>query len=623
MKDRSQEYRNLREQLEQVKRKCNDIVNLDEQFQGKGADAIKGFYRAQIDVVEAWLRLIDRNIAFLNGIQGSTDEKDLSGNTVIHLPFLKDELAHHIRNHKEMVASQQDELQRIFNRIDDLISLNTFSTNSFDDNIEKADKDRRDTIDAVNQLDQDLTSEYKLSEGEEQYVITLFQQLIEASRQGNTISPIHFNTAAYKASDVYQLKAQAEQQTINYLAYKKNQEDVRKQQAEIEAEIAARNREKAEFAKLNPIEKTVHSFKEIGNDFWDGLEARNEKKFDSVYDFGNYLTIGSFDTAKSMYQGMEDRAHVAMNSPYDFVNYISMGTLDLGNGAINPEESFSKEHWLSSIGLASILAGGAKPIVRGPKTPSLQDRNLVLEKTIDKAHELTTKTKSHVNYVIGEVRGGIHVLLNEMNDNNNLAYSLNSEGPKIPFNVLDTEAVKKVLDGVLSKFSFSGNGNGKVYPTRQIDSVAEAHIIDRVREIRGSLTSKYKKSGNFALAEVDIAGLNKEFYAQSKIDSLSGKLEDLVPDISLQPKDPTFKASEASGQDGKAYMRDSDTEYKILNDIASRLGDKTEVSGKIKLFTELDTCASCNRVIAEFAAKYPNIELEVIHNNGERIKPKK
>ncbi|QNF30000.1 T7SS effector LXG polymorphic toxin [Metabacillus elymi] len=458
MKDRSQGYKNLREQLEQVKRKCNDIVNLDDQFQGKGADAIKNFYQAQIDVIEAWLRLTDRHIVFFNGIQGSTEDKDLSGNTVVHLPFLEDELAHHIRNQKDMVASQQDELQRIFNGIDDLIPLNPYSTNSFEDHIEKADKDRKDTIDAVYQLDQDLTSEYKLSEGDEQYVITLFQQLIEASRQGNTISPIHFNSAAYKASDVYQLKAQAEQQTINYLAYKKNQEEVRKKQAEIEAEIEAREREKAEFAKLNPIEKTVHSFKEIGNDFWDGLEARNAKKFDSVYDFGNYLTIGSFDTAKTMYQGMEDRAHVAMNSPYDFVNYISMGTLDLGNGAINPEESFSKEHWLSSIGLASILAGGAKPIVRAPKTPSLQDRNLVLEKTIDKAHELTTKTKSQVNYVVGEVRGGIYVLLNEMNDHNNLAYSLIGEGTKIPFKVMDTEAVKKVFDRVLSKFSFSGVG---------------------------------------------------------------------------------------------------------------------------------------------------------------------
>jgi hypothetical protein len=54
-----------------------------------------------------------------------------------------------------------------------------------------------------------------------------------------------------------------------------------------------------------------------------------------------------------------------------------------------------------------------------------------------------------VKYVIGEVGGGIHVLLHEMNDNNNLAYSLNGEGFKIPFKVLDTEAVTKVMDRVL------------------------------------------------------------------------------------------------------------------------------------------------------------------------------
>ncbi|MEK4270551.1 deaminase domain-containing protein [Bacillus sp. FSL W8-0940] len=42
---------------------------------------------------------------------------------------------------------------------------------------------------------------------------------------------------------------------------------------------------------------------------------------------------------------------------------------------------------------------------------------------------------------------------------------------------------------------------------------------------------------------------------------------------------------------------------------------------KLKLFTELDTCDSCSKVIAEFSRKYNNIELEVIHNNGNRIKP--
>ncbi|PNS54494.1 hypothetical protein C2L75_14845 [Bacillus anthracis] len=165
-------------------------------------------------------------------------------------------------------------------------------------------------------------------------------------------------------------------------------------------------------------------------------------------------------------------------------------------------------------------------------------------------------------------------------------------------------------------------GTGKVYPTRQIDSVTEAHIIDRVKELRGNLSSKYKRSGNFAVAEVDVSGISKsEFYAQSSINELKGSLEHKVPDISLQPENPMFKATEAVGKNGFNYLRNTDTEYKILNDIASRLGDNTQASGRIKLFTELDTCDSCNKVIAEFAAKYKNIELEVVHNNGNRIIP--
>ncbi|WP_255295343.1 deaminase domain-containing protein [Bacillus thuringiensis] len=165
-------------------------------------------------------------------------------------------------------------------------------------------------------------------------------------------------------------------------------------------------------------------------------------------------------------------------------------------------------------------------------------------------------------------------------------------------------------------------GTGKVYPTRQIDSVTEAHIIDRVKELRGNLTSRYKKSGNFAVAEVDVSGISKsEFYAQSSINELKGNLEHKVPDISLQPENPMFKATEAVGKEGESYLRNTDTEYKILNDIASRLGENTQATGKIKLFTELDTCDNCSKVIAEFAAKYKNIELEVIHNNGNRIIP--
>ncbi|MBN8209827.1 hypothetical protein JI666_13805 [Bacillus sp. NTK071] len=60
---------------------------------------------------------------------------------------------------------------------------------------------------------------------------------------------------------------------------------------------------------------------------------------------------------------MDERSDKAMDSPYDFVNYLTIGGADLVNGAVNPEDDFSKEHWMSSIGLASLVGGARVGIV--------------------------------------------------------------------------------------------------------------------------------------------------------------------------------------------------------------------------------------------------------------------
>lgn len=67
MEDRSTVYKDLREKLDKLKMEFTDIVQLDDNLTGKGADAIKGFYQAQVDVVEALLRFVDMQIAFFNG----------------------------------------------------------------------------------------------------------------------------------------------------------------------------------------------------------------------------------------------------------------------------------------------------------------------------------------------------------------------------------------------------------------------------------------------------------------------------------------------------------------------------------------------------------------------------
>jgi hypothetical protein len=64
----------------------------------------------------------------------------------------------------------------------------------------------------------------------------LFIQIVEISLITPIISPrqyhltsIHFNAEAYKASDVYKLKDQAEQQTKEYLSFKDEQGKFREQ----------------------------------------------------------------------------------------------------------------------------------------------------------------------------------------------------------------------------------------------------------------------------------------------------------------------------------------------------------------------------------------------------------
>ncbi|MCC3380544.1 deaminase domain-containing protein [Paenibacillus farraposensis] len=155
-----------------------------------------------------------------------------------------------------------------------------------------------------------------------------------------------------------------------------------------------------------------------------------------------------------------------------------------------------------------------------------------------------------------------------------------------------------------------------------MDPIADKHIIDKVSEARGGLSNRYKENGNFAYAEVNIKGVEKtDFYAHSGIHDVNKKIPG-SEEFSFKPDEPIFKATEAPDKAGNTYLRDGDTEYKILNDLANRLGDNPNATGKIKLFTEKDTCGSCNKIIQQFDKKYPNITIEVVHNGDVPIPPK-
>ncbi|MEC5425167.1 hypothetical protein QGM71_16900 [Virgibacillus sp. C22-A2] len=67
---------------------------------------------------------------------------------------------------------------------------------------------------------------------------------------------------------------------------------------------------------------------------------------------------------QSSYSGLQYNAENMFNSPKDFVNWATIGSVEMVQSAVSPEESFSKEHWLASFGVATTFAG-----VRGVSAP--------------------------------------------------------------------------------------------------------------------------------------------------------------------------------------------------------------------------------------------------------------
>ncbi|CAI2767618.1 deaminase domain-containing protein [Flavobacterium collinsii] len=88
----------------------------------------------------------------------------------------------------------------------------------------------------------------------------------------------------------------------------------------------------------------------------------------------------------------------------------------------------------------------------------------------------------------------------------------------------------------------------------------------------------------------------------------------------LKEEPQIFKAIEA-GKENEKYLRNTDSEYKMLNALAFKLKGVPDqqypnIKGQIKIVSELDFCSSCRGVIKQFNDMFPGIKLIII--NGAR-----
>lgn len=143
----------------------------------------------------------------------------------------------------------------------------------------------------------------------------------------------------------------------------------------------------------------------------------------------------------------------------------------------------------------------------------------------------------------------------------------------------------------------------------------------QVQDLRVGLPSKLRREGNAAVADINIEGISTtKISAHSRVDDLKPNYqsEGLVGKGSQN-----FEYQTIPDKKGNPIPRNTDSEYKILDNLADRLGNNTNAKGTVNIFTERPACGSCQNVAEQFMQRYPNIKVVIRDNNGVIVRPPK
>ncbi|MEU3569855.1 ricin-type beta-trefoil lectin domain protein [Kitasatospora sp. NPDC036755] len=150
-------------------------------------------------------------------------------------------------------------------------------------------------------------------------------------------------------------------------------------------------------------------------------------------------------------------------------------------------------------------------------------------------------------------------------------------------------------------------------------AVADVTILDRLTSAYDAMAManlKFIEKGTIGGALDAVKNAETRTYAGAVFQSMDGTV-DVYKSISGKanrpgtvdmPKDPVFNPKTVEG--GK-IPRNSDAEYKIVEEVAAKLGPPSGQRGILTIMVTKEACGSCSSVYTEFNKRYPDVWLRI------------
>ena len=181
---------------------------------------------------------------------------------------------------------------------------------------------------------------------------------------------------------------------------------------------------------------------------------------------------------------------------------------------------------------------------------------------------------------------------------------------------ISSEEVARGASGTISDrykniaYLLSGTAPRLLLSKTAAEATGRVALTQAIGDVRASLPSYARSSGNVATAKIEIDGLPSTMAASSKIEKPSS--------VVVGKGGENFSALNL----GDKIDRTGDSEYKILDNIADMLGKNSSATGRVTVVTERPACDSCLDVARQFRIRYPNVELTIYNNQGVALFPK-